>query len=116
MTDPSEFLVRHGVSTLFLVVFVEQIGVPVPAIPMLLMAGSLAANGRLSVGAAIAASVAACLIADGIWFYLGKFGGRKVMEFLCRFALVPNTCIRRTQRTFSRYGLRGVAAAKFFRD
>jgi membrane protein DedA with SNARE-associated domain/rhodanese-related sulfurtransferase len=57
--------------------------------------------------------VAACLIADAFWFYLGRYRGNKVLGFLCRISLEPDSCVRRTQNLFTRYGLRAVLVAKF---
>jgi rhodanese-related sulfurtransferase len=35
------------------------------------------------------------------------------LGFLCRISLEPDSCVRRTQNVFTRYGLRGVVVAKF---
>ncbi|HUA66861.1 MAG TPA: DedA family protein [Alphaproteobacteria bacterium] len=65
------FLTWFGGLALFLPTFAEQIGIPVPAAPILLAGGALAADGRLCLVSAIAWTVAACLVADLIWFYVG---------------------------------------------
>jgi membrane protein DedA with SNARE-associated domain/rhodanese-related sulfurtransferase len=113
MTDANEFLTRHGATALFAAVFLEQAGVPLPAAPLLLLAGSWAGSGRMHLGAALSLSVAACLLADAIWYFLGRYGGSRVPAFLCRFSLVPNSCVRSAQNVITRYGLPGIAAAKF---
>jgi membrane protein DedA with SNARE-associated domain len=95
------------------VVFVEQMGVPLPAAPWLLAAGALAAVGRINWLAALAATTFGSLLADLIWFYLGRYGGQRVLNLLCRISLEPDSCVRRTQDIFTRYGMRGVVVAKF---
>src|SRR6266850_2820387 len=113
MTETSQFLIRHGQSLLFAAVFVEQMGLPIPALPLLLAAGALSAAGKFSFPLGIAATVIACLVADAFWFYLGRYRGNRVLGFLCRISLEPDSCVRRTQNVFTRYGLRGIAIAKF---
>jgi membrane protein DedA with SNARE-associated domain/rhodanese-related sulfurtransferase len=113
MSELTQFLVDHGGAVLFVVVFLEQAGVPLPAAPWLLAAGALSASGRLNPLSAMAMTVLACVIADGIWFYLGRHYGNRVVGLLCRISLEPDSCVRRTQNVFVKYGMRGVIAAKF---
>ena len=94
-------------------VFVEQLGVPLPAAPWLLAAGALAADGKLNWLTALSAAAFGSLLADLIWFYLGRYGGHRVLSLLCRISLEPDSCVRRTQDLFGRYGMRGVVVAKF---
>ena len=91
----------------------EQMGLPLPAPPLLMAAGALSATGKLSLLSAVALTVIACLLADAVWFYLGRFRGAQVLRLLCRISLEPDSCVRRTQNLFTRYGLRGVVVAKF---
>src|SRR6266487_5696115 len=113
LNETSQFLIRHGLPLVFATVFVEQMGLPIPALPLLLAAGALSAAGKFSLLTGIMATVIACLIADAFWFYLGRYRGNQVLKFLCRISLEPDSCVRRTQNVFTRYGLRGVVAAKF---
>src|SRR5260221_2509982 len=113
LNETSQFLIRHGLPVLFAVVFVEQIGLPIPALPVLLAAGALSAAGKFSLLLGIVVTMIACLIADAFWFYLGRYRGNQVLNFLCRISLEPDSCVRRTQNVFTRYGLRGVVVAKF---
>jgi membrane protein DedA with SNARE-associated domain/rhodanese-related sulfurtransferase len=113
MTEIFDFLTRHGPSVLFLAVFVEQMGVPLPASPWLLAAGALGVSGKPHWYSALAAGASGSMLADIIWFYLGRYKGQSVLNFLCRVSLEPDSCVRRTQDLFTRYGMRGVIAAKF---
>jgi membrane protein DedA with SNARE-associated domain len=113
MNETLEFLMRHGPVVLFAAVFVEQIGIPLPAAPWLLAAGALAASGKTNWFMALIAAVLGSVLADVIWFYLGRRGGHRVLSLLCRISLEPDSCVRKTQDLFTRYGMRGVVAAKF---
>jgi membrane protein DedA with SNARE-associated domain/rhodanese-related sulfurtransferase len=113
MIEPSQFLIKHGAPFLFATIFLEQIGLPLPALPWLLVAGALSATGKFNPIVAGCIVVLACAPADALWFYLGRYRGSQVMGFLCRISLEPDSCVRRTQNLFSRYGLRGVMISKF---
>jgi membrane protein DedA with SNARE-associated domain len=113
MSETTQFLISHGLSIVFASVFLEQMGVPLPAFPWLLAAGALSASGHFELPLGLAATVIACLVADACWFYLGRHLGNQVLGFLCRFSLEPDSCVRRTMNVFTRYGLRGVVVAKF---
>jgi membrane protein DedA with SNARE-associated domain/rhodanese-related sulfurtransferase len=109
----SQFLISHGLPIVFAAVFLEQMGLPVPAFPWLLAAGALSAGGKFNFWLALAAVVIACVMADAFWFYLGRRRGSQVLGLLCRMSLEPDSCVRRTLNVFTRYGWRGVLFAKF---
>ncbi|HWX20747.1 MAG TPA: DedA family protein/thiosulfate sulfurtransferase GlpE [Candidatus Binatia bacterium] len=113
MTQTSQFLINHGLPLVFAAVLVEQMGLPLPALPWLLAAGALSAAGKFSLPLGLGVTVMACLVADAIWFYLGRYRGNQVLGLLCRISLEPDSCVRRTQNLFTKYGLRGVLVAKF---
>lgn len=107
------FVLRHGVLFVFLYVFADQLGIPVPAVPALLAMGALAAVGKLNFGLALLAAVVASLIADTIWYALGRTRGSQVLRLLCKISLEPDSCVRRTENVFLRYGVRSLIVAKF---
>jgi membrane protein DedA with SNARE-associated domain len=113
MNETLEFLSRHGAAFLFAAVFVEQIGVPLPSVPWLLAAGALIGTGRMHWLGALCAATFGALLADFIWFFLGRHYGNRVLGLLCRISLEPDSCVRRTQNLFTRYGMPGIVAAKF---
>src|SRR5438093_9010881 len=69
MNETLEFLVRHGAAVLFAAVFVEQLGVPLPAAPWMLAAGGLAATGKINWFVALTAATIGSGIADLIWLF-----------------------------------------------
>lgn len=108
-----EFLIHHGHSVLFVWVLVEQLGVPVPAMPLLLAAGALAGVGRMNFLACLLFAMLGALAADSVWFHLGRRKGIKILQLLCRISLEPDSCVRRTQGIFSKQGARSLLVAKF---
>jgi membrane protein DedA with SNARE-associated domain len=113
MPDSLQFLVDKGSLLLFGVVFAEQIGLPLPAIPFLFAAGALAQVGKMSLASAVGLPVLACLLGDLLWYELGRRRGMRVLSWLCRISLEPDSCVRRTENVFVRYGVRSLAVAKF---
>jgi membrane protein DedA with SNARE-associated domain len=108
-----QFIAEHGYAFLFVFVFAEQIGLPVPSVPVLLAGGALARIGDVDLTLAILVSVIASLASDVIWYELGRAKGAKVMQVLCRISLEPDSCVRQTENFFAKYGARGLLIAKF---
>ena len=108
-----EFLIKHGYVVLLAWVFAEQIGVPVPSLPVMLAAGALAGAGRLSFWGSLALATIASLAADSVWFLLGKTKGIRILQFLCKISLEPDSCVRRTEGVFAKQGARSLLFAKF---
>jgi membrane protein DedA with SNARE-associated domain len=108
-----EFLLHHGYTVLLAWVFAEQLGLPLPAMPLLLAAGALAGTGRLSFFASLLYAVFAAVAADSIWYQLGRRKGIKILQLLCRISLEPDSCVRRTEGIFSKQGARSLLLAKF---
>jgi membrane protein DedA with SNARE-associated domain/rhodanese-related sulfurtransferase len=113
MTQVVDFLIRNGEMIVFASVFAEQIGLPVPAVPVLLAAGALAGLGKMNLAFAVFLAVLACLVGDVLWYELGRHRGRQALNVLCRISLEPDSCVRRTQDFFTRHGLRSLIFAKF---
>lgn len=113
MEQLPEFLVRNGYLLLVLFVFAEQVGLPVPSVPVLLAGGALARTGELSLAGVVALAVAATLVSDVLWYEIGRRRGGRVMNLLCRISLEPDSCVRRTESFFARHGARTLVVAKF---
>src|SRR5262249_38621077 len=80
-------IAQYGLLIVFGNVFAEQIGLPVPAIPTLVIAGGLVASGKISGVAVFLIAMIACLIADGAWYLAGRYYGNRVMRSLCFISL-----------------------------
>ena len=108
-----QFVIRHGYSILFAAVFAHQIGLPVPAPLFLLAVGALVAARKLGFFPVIVLTVAACLLADTVWYEMGRWKGDKVLHFLHRLTRDPAAHDRRAKRVFGRYGPPLLVIAKF---
>jgi membrane protein DedA with SNARE-associated domain len=108
-----EFLLHHGYVVLLGWVFVEQIGLPLPSMPLLLAAGALAGTGHLNFFASLFYVMLAAVTADSVWYQLGRRKGIRILHLLCKISLEPDSCVRRTEGIFSKQGARSLLVAKF---
>jgi membrane protein DedA with SNARE-associated domain/rhodanese-related sulfurtransferase len=113
MIDPTQVLLAHGYMVLFTAVAAEQIGVPIPAGPVLIAAGALAGLHRMNLPAALLLAIAGCLFSDSVWYFLGRRRGGRILGFFCRVSLEPDTCVSNMQSFYSRYGPKSLLFAKF---
>src|SRR5579871_4333283 len=113
MRDVLPFLLRHGYWVLFVNVLGEQLGLPVPAFPVMLAMGALAGLGYRSFDISLVLAVCAALASDAAWFHLGRQRGGSILGLLCRLSLEPDSCVSNTKGLFSRYGAPSLLFAKF---
>ena len=104
---------RFSLGLVFLNVLLEQLGLPLPAVPTLVVAGALAADHKLPAAALYGLAVAACVISDTAWYLAGRIYGGRVMNLLCRISLTPDSCVSETQTSFERWGAKALIFAKF---
>lgn len=113
MALPTHILLVYGYLLVFAWVLIEQVGLPLPATPVLLAAGALSAQHQLSFVAALAAGALGCLVSDSTWFFVGRRYGRQVLNLLCKLSLEPTTCVKRTQLSFGRRRKATMLVGKF---
>lgn len=106
-------LQEYGVLIVFAIVLIEQIGLPIPAYPILIVAGALSVDGDTSWPAVLAVAVCACLLSDGFWFRMGRLYGKRILKLLCRISLSPDYCVSQTEDSFTRWGPRMLIVSKF---
>jgi membrane protein DedA with SNARE-associated domain/rhodanese-related sulfurtransferase len=106
-------LEQYGLVVVFLNVLASQGGAPVPAWPVLLVAGALSIGAGAPLPAVLAAAVAGSLMADLAWYSAGTRYGRRVLAFLCKVSLSPDSCVRQTESVFGRFGPAALLFAKF---
>ena len=102
MELPTHILLAYGYLLLFTWVLVEQLGIPLPATPVLMAAGALSVDGPINFFLALVIAASGALLADTVWFRIGRSHGHHVLRLLCKLSLEPTTCVRRTQDSFGR--------------
>ena len=113
LEQAADFLIRHGYAVLFGWVLLEQMGLPIPAAPLLIAAGALARAGKMNLTFAVTLAFIAVILADLFWYSLGRYRGGRILKLLCRISLEPDSCVRRTENLFVRHGVHSLLVAKF---
>jgi membrane protein DedA with SNARE-associated domain len=108
-----DLITHYGFALVFANVLLQQIGLPIPALPTLVVAGALAADGKTSALTLFGAAFIACAISDAFWYTAGRLRGARVLQFLCRMSLSPDSCVRRTEYRFDQWGWITLILAKF---
>ncbi|MGA8705826.1 MAG: DedA family protein/thiosulfate sulfurtransferase GlpE [Steroidobacteraceae bacterium] len=104
---------QFGIAVVMLNVLLDQIGLPVPAFPTLILSGAVAAGSGSVTAELFAGASLACLVPDIGWYLAGRRYGGRVMKLLCRISLNPDSCVSQTQLRFERWGPGALLVAKF---
>jgi len=100
-------------TSIWLAVFARQLCLPVPAVLFLMTAGALVMEGHLHLPLVLLAGVLGCLCGDGVWFWLGRRWGSRVIRLVCGLSGDPRVCVTKSRKTFDKWGLRILVVAKF---
>jgi membrane protein DedA with SNARE-associated domain/rhodanese-related sulfurtransferase len=104
---------QYGLGLVFINVLALQAGLPLPAYPVLIVAGAYAAMGGSPVWQLVSVGIAAALVADTGWYAAGRNFGMRILSLLCRMSLSQDTCVRQTESIFQRFGPSSMLFAKF---
>jgi membrane protein DedA with SNARE-associated domain/rhodanese-related sulfurtransferase len=108
------FIEQYGLFAVFLNVLVESLGLPLPSYPVLIVAAALIPTHHYSAAGLVLVSVAASLIGDSVWFWSGRYIGPRIVGFLCRISLSPDSCVRQTSAITRGVGPSALSITKFF--
>lgn len=107
------FLAAYGYVVMFVWMFADQAALPIPAVPLLIAAGALSATGDLDIVGVVAAASAGTLLADSLWYVIGRYGGGRAIGWICRLSIEPDSCVTTTRNTFARLGPMTLVVAKY---
>lgn len=113
MEQMTSLLAQHGLLLVFANVLLTQAGIPLPAVPMLVVAGALAAQGEFAYTTLLLVAVAAALLGDIPWYFAGRRYGHRVLRTLCRIAIEPDSCVKQTESIFERWGPSSLLVSKY---
>jgi membrane protein DedA with SNARE-associated domain len=106
-------LAQHGLALVFVNVLVAQLGLPIPAMPMLIVSGALLAEGTIHALPLAAVVIVASLFGDVPWYLAGRRYGYRILRTLCRVSLEPDSCVKQTENIFTRWGPPSLVLAKY---
>jgi len=106
-------IVTYGLLAVFVSVFVDQGGIPIPAYPVLIATSALAWRQGDSVWPILLVATLAALAADWLWFVGGRRLGTRLVQLMCRLSLSPESCVVSTRGIYARWGIASLMVAKF---
>jgi membrane protein DedA with SNARE-associated domain len=80
VTDVEHFIMLYGAAALFVVIYFESFGVPLPGESALVAASLLATKGDLNLQHVFLAAWLGGVLGDSTGYLLGHFGGRRLLE------------------------------------
>jgi len=113
MNDLQQLSESHGLLLVFLNVLLEQLGLPIPAWPTLIVAGALAMQNQPLLGASVLLAMLACLLADAAWYWAGQRYGGTLLRTICKISLSQDTCVRQGLNLYGKIGPRALLVSKF---
>jgi membrane protein DedA with SNARE-associated domain/rhodanese-related sulfurtransferase len=108
-----DFFIKYAYPVIFLWVLTEQLGMPVPSTPLLLMAGGLTATHQLRLPLVLGSVLLGSLLADSVWYLFGKRYGGAVVRVVCKLSFESTACVRKTELYFTKRGATALLLAKF---
>ncbi|SAK42401.1 DedA family transmembrane protein [Caballeronia hypogeia] len=123
-----ELIIEYGLPLVFANVLLECLGLPLPALPTLVLTGAITVSASAVTGgfpalfpsaawgplvAIVVTASAAALVGDTLWFWLGRRYGSRVLGFLCKLSISRDSCVSRSLDFFGRFGVRILALSKF---
>jgi membrane protein DedA with SNARE-associated domain/rhodanese-related sulfurtransferase len=112
-----DLVARYGAVLVFVNSLAASLGLPVPAMPTFVIFGAMAALHPVSIGAQLATvlvlAIFGTLIGDSVWFFGGRIYGGATLKTLCKLSLSRDTCVKKSERFFGRWGVRVLTVSKF---
>lgn len=106
-------IATYGLLVVFVSVFLDQGGLPVPAYPAVILTAALAVDRGESVLPILVVSTVAAVLADLLWFFGGRRFGVTLLRLMCRLSLSPDSCVTMTRDIYTRWGPPSLIGAKF---
>jgi membrane protein DedA with SNARE-associated domain len=109
----THLLLSYGLILLFGAVAIESAGIPVPGETALVTAAFLASQGHYSIVAVIAVAAAGAIIGDNIGYWIGREGGRKLLERWGPVRRYADKALPPAERFFEKHGAKAVFFGRF---
>jgi membrane protein DedA with SNARE-associated domain len=109
----TSLLISYGLVLLFAVVAAESAGVPLPGETALIAASILAAQGHYSIVAVIAVAASAAIIGDNVGYWIGRTGGRALLERWGPIRRYAERALPPGERFFQKHGGKTVFIGRF---
>lgn len=107
------YVAAYGVLAVFLIIYLESLGLPLPGESALVAAGVLSARGDLGIAPALLAVFLGAVLGDGTGYWIGRVGGRPLLRRFGPYLKLTPERLDRLERLFRERGAWIVATARF---
>jgi len=104
---------EHVLPTLFGALLAHQLGVPIPAFPLLIWAGAISYGDPLLAAQAFVLGTLAGTFGNLPWYFAGRRYGYRMLKLVCGITLSPDSCVRQTEHAFDRRGPSMLVLSRF---
>lgn len=108
------FLHHYGLYAVFFSLFLETFGLPLPGETLLIAASLLASQGQFHLLVVLLVGWAAAVLGDNAAFYVGHFGGQRLLLRLGSRLGLMHDRLDKVQHFYERFGAEVVIVARFF--
>lgn len=113
LPDLLGLFVSYGYWILAAAVFLDKAGLPIPGELLLLAVGAVARSGDLNLGLGLLLAAAAAVGGDSAGYWLGRWGGDRLLRTYCRATLGSGRCVEQAVGFYERYGRAAVVFGRF---
>ena len=113
MRDLITTLQANAPWAVFLNVMLNQVGLPLPALPTIVTAAALNAQYPHRLAAVLLAGLMGALLGDLVQYWCGRRYGRRILALVCRVSLSPDFCVSQTQTLLGKVGSVSLLFSKF---
>lgn len=109
----TNLLISYGLVLLFVLIAAESAGVPLPGETALIAASILASRGHYSIVSVIVVAASAAIIGDNVGYWIGRTGGRALLERWGPVRRYAEKAIPPGERFFKKHGGKTVFIGRF---
>lgn len=107
------YLLNYGYLAVFMIILLEDFGMPIPGETALVAAGILAGTGQFHILPLLLLAFLGAVIGDNIGYLIGFYGGRQIVLKYGRYVFIREKNLAAVERFFAKYGNEVVMAARF---
>lgn len=105
--------VQYGYLLVFVTLFLDNGGLPLPGELVLLAFGFLARTGHVNFGWGVVAATVGAMAGDTASYWLGRLGGQRVLRIYCGMTLGSGDCVSRAVAYYQRFGRITIILGRF---
>ena len=113
MDNLTSLVLNYGLALVFASAFIEQLGLPIPSYPVLLVAGAMSFAGGDPIFLIVIIGTLGVVLGDLVVYVAGMRFGRRALSVVCKLSFARDDCVRRTEDRFAHYGPWALLFVKF---